>query len=123
MDVANFRNAETIDIEVFTDVKVETYDVGYSVEDSDVQVKLSFDRGSHRIIADFSILVKVVSDKDSSKFITFKYEDSAVPYMSPRIRTKLVARHIGAHNLTDEEYEYLFGGAIDDLGYVTIDFE
>lgn len=123
MNTTNFRNAKTIDIEVFTDVKVETYDVGYSVDDSDVQVKLRFDRDTHRIIADFSILVKVVSDRDSSKFITFKYEDSAAAYMTPSIHARLLARHIGTHNLSDEEYEYLFGGAIDDLGYVTINFE
>lgn len=123
MSTANFNYVKTIDTEVFIHAEIETYDIGYSVEDCDIQVRSYFDKDNFKITGSFTIFVEIVSDKDSSKFIMFKYEDSEVGHMLPNISARLLARHIEDHNLSDEEYERLFGGAIDDLGYVTIKFE
>lgn len=123
MNITNFRASDTLDIEVCTNVEVELYEIGYSVEDSDVQVQLRLDRDNLRVVADFIVSVKLVSDKDRSKFIVFKYEDSTSPYKIRTRHTRLTSRFIETHNLDDSEFESLFGGSIDDLGFINIKFE
>lgn len=123
MTTTNFKTSSTLDIEIVTNLEIELYDVGYSVEDSDVQVQLRFDKATQRVIADLAISIKVVSDSDHSKFITFVYNASAAPFMTPMSHAKMSARHVDNHNLDESEFESLFGGAIDELGYFAIKFE
>lgn len=118
-----FTNVQNIEFEVRTNLDVDVIEEGYELEDSDLQVKLRFDRATHRILADFSALVKVVNAQDPTKFATFKFADSSQVYGNATIYARLTKDYVGAHTFEDAEYEYLFDGAIDDLGSITITFE
>lgn len=123
MNITNFKTSDNLDIEIVTSLEIETYDVGYSIEDSDVQVQLKFDKSTKRVIADLAISIKAVSDSDHSKFITFVYNASAYPFMTPLSYANLSARHVDTHNLDESEFESLFSGVVDELGYFAIKFE